>query len=315
MKILVAGTGGVGGYFGARLLQGGHDVWFMARGENLRALRDRGLKLKSANGDASFEAVNAVERGEEAGRCDAVLFCVKTYDNDAAAAGVAGVVGEGTVLCSLQNGVDNESFLGHRFPQATVIGGVTRIEAYLEESGVIRHPSPMADVQLGPFRPQDRSAADGLASAFRDGGVPVEVTADVHRALWEKLLIIAGIGGVTAYRGCTVGTIREDRALLSMTSRAMEETASVAVARGIAIIRGLPEIVLEHVKTTLPDEAKSSMCRDALAGKPLEVEAINGAVVRYGRDAGVQTPVNRDILDTLLPLHRAALEARAAQQG
>lgn len=310
MKVLVAGTGGVGGYYGARLLANGHDVSFLARGENLKALRSHGLTVLSSFGDLRFDEVDAVEDGADAGPVDAVLFCVKTYDNESAADAVAGAVQPGTAICSLQNGVENEWFLSGRFPRAVVIGGVARLESWLEAPGVIVQRGGLADLVVGAFRSENRQAADSLASWFDGTSVPVQVTEDIDSALWFKLLVIAGIGGVTAYCRCPIGKLRHDERLMSLLVGAMEEVEQVAGARRIALPPDPVQIVLSSVSSALDPQAKSSMCRDVENGRPLEVEAINGAVVRFGAEMGVDTPANRTILDRLLPLHRAALAVR-----
>lgn len=312
VNILVAGTGGVGGYYGARLQQAGHDVWFMARGPNLQALRQRGLQVRSDHGDLQLPSVRAVETGREAGPVDAVLFCVKTYDNAPAADAAAGAVGPGTVVCSLQNGVENEEFLRRRFPEAVILGGTARIEAFLEEPGVVVQRGGFTDVTVGAFDSGDRPAAEALAGAFQGTPVQASVVEDITRELWLKLLIIAGIGGVTAYCRCTIGEIRQDEGLLELMARAMKEVREVAAARGIELAEGAPQATMAAVRTALKPEGKSSMCRDVEAGKPLEVEAINGAVVRFGEEAGIETPANREITERLLPLHRRALAARSA---
>jgi 2-dehydropantoate 2-reductase len=142
--------------------------------------------------------------------------------------------------------------------------------------------------------------------------VPATVSRDIVGDLWTKLLIIAGMGGVTAYCRCSIGEVREDPKLVSLLLRSMEEVGAVADARGISIAPGLPEVVLASVKSALDPQAKSSMCRDVERGRPLEVEAINGAVTRFGAESGVPTPANAEILRRLLPLHRAAVGARRA---
>jgi 2-dehydropantoate 2-reductase len=309
VKVLIAGTGGVGGYYGARLLAAGHDVSFLARGDNLAAMRSQGLTVLSTHGDLRFEQVAAVEDGAEAGGVDAVLFCVKTYDNRTAADAVEGAVKPGTMVCSLQNGVENEPFLADRFPDATVLGGVTRLESWLDAPGVVIQRGDLADIVIGAFRRQDRRDAQALVDAFDETAVPARLSSDIVADLWTKLLIIAGIGGATAYCRCSIGEVRQDPMLLSLLTDAMTEVERVAAARDVALAPGLPDVVLENVKSSLDPRAKSSMCRDVERGRPLEVEAINGAVVRFGAEAGVPTPANQRIQDRLLPLHIAAVAA------
>ncbi len=310
MRVLVAGTGGLGGYYGARLAAAGEDVWFMARGENLRALGERGIEVRSDFGDLRLPEVRAVERGAEAGSVDAVLFTVKTYDSPAAAEAAAGAVREGTAICSLQNGVDNHLLLKARFPQATVLAGPSRVEAFLESPGVVVQRGAQSEITLGAFSDADRPAGQALADALAAAGVPVTVTDDIVAALWLKLLIICGVGAITAYARRPIGGVLADPVLSSMLERLMREVAAVAAALDIAVPPVAPEAVLAYARTQLDPDFKSSMLRDLEAGRPLEVEDLNGAVVRHGEEAGVPTPVNRTVLDDLLPVHVAALTAR-----
>jgi 2-dehydropantoate 2-reductase len=312
VKVLIAGAGGVGGYFGARLAELGHEVWFLARGEHLRALRSEGLTVRSDLGDVRLERVRAVEDGAEAGPVEAVLFCVKTYDNEVAADAAAGAIGPGTAICSLQNGVENEEFLARRFPQATVLGGVARIEAWREGPGLVVQRGRWADAVVGAFRRADRPAAQALAEAFGGGPVPVTISEDIRADLWLKLLVIAGVGGVTAYCRCPIGAVLADPRLRDLATGAFTETEAVARAFGIAIPPDPVGRVVRSLERSFSPDAKSSMCRDVEAGRPLEVEAINGAVVRFGERAGVPTPATLEIYRTLLPLHRQAMAARAA---
>jgi len=311
VRLLIAGTGGVGGYYGARLLAAGHEVVFLARGANLEALRRSGLTLQSTHGDLRFDPVEAVPHGNETAPVDAVLVCVKTYDNPTAADAMADAVGPGTTVCSLQNGVDNEVFLGERFPEATVIGGVARIEAWLDAPGDVKQRGPLHDLVVGAFEQKDRPAAEAVAAAFDGTGVPVAVEDDVTAALWFKLLGICGIGGVSAYCRCAIGEARADPELRALMVSVFEEVEAVAEARGIALPPNAAAMMAGGIDGIQPD-LKSSMCRDVERGRPLEVEALNGAVVEAGRAVGVATPANLRILEALLPLHRAALARRAS---
>jgi 2-dehydropantoate 2-reductase len=309
VKVLIAGTGGVGGYFGARLLQAGHEVWFLARGPNLAALRDSGLTVESPHGDARIESVNAVADGSGSGPVDAVMVCVKTYDNDAAAAAIAPAVRPGTAVCSLQNGVDNESFFGERLPDAVVLGGVARIEAWLEAPGLVRQKGPLQDLAVGAFDPGHHPAAEAMAKLFEGTGVPVAVVQDIRSALWFKLLGICGVGGITAYCRCAIGPAREDPDLRALMVAVFEEVEAVAEGLDVALPPTAASMLAAGVDALDPT-LKSSMCRDVERGRPLEVEALNGAVVGAGERVGVATPANRTILEALLPLHLEALARR-----
>ena len=311
MKVLIVGVGGVGGYVGARLQAAGHEVSFLARGENLRALRTGGLRLESDHGDLVLPDVRAVVDGVDAGPVDAAIFSVKAYDNESAADVMAGAVAPGTSITSLQNGVENESFLSGRFPEATILGGVARIEAWREAPGEFRQRGPQNRLLVGAFRAEDTPAAEALAAAFAPTGIEFVVAKDVESELWFKLMSICAVGGVTAFCRCTIGEARTDERLRGMMIGALEEAQAVATARGIALPHDPIPRLLAYYDDVLDGRLKSSMCRDVEAGRPLEVQSLNGAVVRFGEQAGVPTPVNREILDALLPLHEAAMAARA----
>ena len=312
MRVLIVGVGGVGGYVGARLAAAGHRVCFLARGENLRTLRTSGLRLESDHGDLTLPEVEATDDAAECGPADAVAFCVKAYDNESAADAMAAAIGSGTSITSLQNGVENETFLSGRFPQATILGGVARIEAWREAPGEFRQRGPQNRLLVGAFRDDEQPAAETLRDAFADTGIEFVVTKDVESELWFKLMSICAVGGVTAFCRCTIGEARTDERLRGMLVGALEEAHAVAAARGTSLPRDPVLRLLSYYDDVLDGRLKSSMCRDVEAGRPLEVWWLNGAVVRFGEQAGVPTPVNREILDALLPLHEVAMAARAA---
>ncbi len=311
MRILIAGTGGVGGYYGARLAAGGHDVEFLARGPMLEALRTRGLELRAVLGDLRLEHVHATDRVRHDVPAEAVLFVVKSYDNAGAADAIAPAVAQDTIVCSLQNGVDNEAFLMERFPQATVLGGTSRIEAFVAEPGVIEQRGRQSEVTLGAFTVDERPAAAHLGAAFDKAGVPVTLSADIRSALWQKLVVIAGLGGITAYARSGIGEVLADEGLRTLFRSLLEETEAVARAQAIAVPDGIADVVFAYASSSLDPSFLSSMARDVLRGRPLEVESLNGAVVRAGEATGTPTPANRTVLDAILPSHRQAMAVRA----
>ncbi|MFL5800024.1 MAG: ketopantoate reductase family protein [Actinomycetota bacterium] len=312
MRVLIAGTGGVGGYYGARLAAGGHDVRFLARGPMLEALRSDGLVLLADLGDVRIDHVHATDRLDPGDApAEAVLFTVKTYDDAEAADAIAPAVAQDTIVCSLQNGVDNETFLQERFPQATVLGATSRIETFVERPGVVAQRGRQSEVTIGAFVEEERPAAAHLGKALDDSGVPVTLVSDIRSALWQKLVVISGLGGVTAYAGATIGEVLADPNLDRLFRDVLDETETVARALGIAVPDGIAGIVHAYAANSLDPSFLSSMTRDVRRGKPLEVESLNGAVVRYGATAGVPTPGNERVVAELLPRHRAALAARS----
>ena len=317
MRVLIAGTGGVGGYLGARLSQAGNQVTFLARGRMLDALRANGLTVRSDHGDVRLEHVTAIDRAGGAGQepADAVLFCVKNYDNESAADAVASAVTPATVLCSFQNGVESAGFLRERFPHAVILGGVARIEAWLVEPGVVEQRGAFTSLTVGAFEAEHGEDASWLAAAFHGTPTQVDVTDDIDSALWFKLLIIAGIGGVTACYRATIGDVRVDPERRRLLIDVFREVDAVAAAHGAKLPPDPVGMMVSTVDQLLPAEFMSSMCRDVLAGRPLEVEWQNGAVVRFGAAHGISTPANKRIVDELLPLHRRAMAERGRVVG
>jgi len=310
MRILIAGTGGVGGYYGGKLAAAGNDVVFLARGAMLDALRSNGLEVRADLGDVRVEHVHATDRIDpQAAPAEAVLFTVKTYDSAEAADAIAPAVARDTIVCSLQNGVDNETFLGERFPEATILGGTSRIEAFVVEPGVVAQRGKQSELTIGAFTLDERPAAAHLGAALERAGIPVTLAADIRSALWFKLVVITGLGGVTAYAHGTIGDVLGDPKLDAMLRDVLAETEAVARALGITIPPAMADAVHAYAEHQLDRSFSSSMARDVERGKPLEVESLNGAVVRYGREAGVPTPANQQVLDALLPLHRQAMAA------
>jgi len=313
VRILIAGTGGVGGYYGGRLAAAGNEVTFLARGAMLQALRRNGLEVRADLGAMRLPDVAATDRLDpSAPPAEAVLFVVKTYDNAEAAGAVAPAMAAGTIVCSLQNGVDNEAFLGEWFPEATIVGGTSRIETFVVEPGVVAQHGRQSELTVGAFTEEGRPAAERLGAAIGAAGVPVTVTDDIRAALWLKLVVITGLGGVTAYARGTIGEVLDDPDLDRLFRDVLAETETVARALRVGIPPGLADTVHAYAEHQLARDFTSSMARDVERGRPLEVESLNGAVVRYGREAGVPTPANRRVVDALLPLHREAMARRAA---
>lgn len=304
MRIAVFGAGGVGGYFGGRLAQAGHDVAFVARGAHLRAMRERGLAVESPAGDFVVDPVRATDRPEEIGPVEAVLVCVKAWQVPEAAAALGPLLGDDTFAVPLQNGIEAADQLAAAVGPGRVVGGLCRIVSYVTAPGRVRHASTAPSIEVGERdgRPSARVAA--LAAAFAPAiGVRLTVSPDIEAAAWRKFLFIAPLSGVGALAGQPIGAWRHDPAWREMLRAAMEEVARLAEARGVALGEGAVESALRAVDAQAED-ATASMQRDLLGGRPSELEQQNGAVVRLARAAGLETPVNADILDRLLPLER-----------
>jgi 2-dehydropantoate 2-reductase len=299
MRVLVHGTGAVGGYFGALLARGGHDVAFVARGANLAALRADGLRvlLVPTNETLHLRPVEAVEHPGDAAPADLVVVCVKSYDTPAAAEALRPAVGAGTIVLSLQNGVENEGILAERLGLKPLLVGLTRIGVELTAPGVVRY-SGRGEILFGEPDGSESPRARRLADAFAAAGIPHQLRRDVLVTAWEKLGWNAGFNAVSTLADATVREVLALPACRDVVVRAMEEVDAVAVALGIAVRRRRTQAVLDDSLDGLPD-FPTSMLQDRRRGRRLEHDAINGAVVRAGARAGVPVPVNRILLALL----------------
>lgn len=301
MRIAVFGAGGVGGYFGGRLAQAGEAVTFVARGEHLRAIREHGLRVDSLQGDFVVHPAPATDQPAEVGPVDAVLVGVKAWQVRAAAEAMRLLVGPETFVVPLQNGVDAPDELATVLGREHVLGGFCRIIALIAGPGHVRHAGGQPYVAFGELDNRHTERVERLRAAFsRATGLTVEVPADIRAAMWEKFLTITSFSGVGAVTRAPIGVIRSVPETREMMVGVMREIIAVANARGIPLGEDVVQRVLAF-RDSLPPGATASMQRDLMDGQPSELEWQNGAVVRLGREVGVETPLNAFIYHSLLP--------------
>jgi 2-dehydropantoate 2-reductase len=296
MRVLVYGTGAVGGYFGACLARGGHDVVLVARGATLAALQRDGLTVV-LSGERWGIPVRAVGGLDDVGVVDLVLVCVKSYDTAAAANALHAVVGPETIVLSLQNGIENEDLLADGLGAAPLLVAFTRIGVAMIAPGVI-HYSGRGEIVFGEADGRRSPRAERLAGALAAAGVPHQLRTDVLVGAWEKLAWNAGFNAVTTLTGTTVAQALAHLGLRGLIVHAMEEVDAVATAAGIPVRRGRTHAVLADSLAGLPD-FETSMLQDLRRGRRLEHDAITGAVVRAAGRQGVTVPVNRALLALL----------------
>jgi 2-dehydropantoate 2-reductase len=299
MHVLVHGTGAVGGYFGALLARGGHEVTLVARGRNLDALRAGGLRV--VLGDASrtlhVDHARAVERPADAGPVDLVLVCVKSYDTRAAVDALRPVVRADAIVLSLQNGIENEAILAEGLGLPPLLVGLTRIGVELTAPATVFY-SGRGEILFGEPDGAESPRARRLADAFAAAGIPHQLRRDVLVTAWEKLAWNAGFNAVTTLTESTVREVVAQPASRDLVVRAMEEVDAVATASGIPVRRRRTQTVLDDSLSGLPD-FPTSMLQDRRRGRRLEHDAINGAVVRAASRVGVGVPVNATLLALL----------------
>ena len=295
----------MGGYFGGRLARAGEDVTFIARGEHLRAIRANGLKVDSTAGDFVIYPAKATDDVSEVGEIDLVIMGVKAWQVPEAARAIKPIVGANTTVLPLQNGVEAVPQLVDELGRDNVVGGLCRIVSFVVEPGHIRHAGFTPSIIIGELDNQRTGRIVGIEQVFKRAGLEITIAADIQVALWMKFLFIASFSGVGAMANAPAGVIRSDPNWRTQILKAMEEIYALAHARGINLPPNSIDTVMRAVDA-LPEDATSSMQRDIAAGKPSELEAQNGAVVRMAHEIGVNVPTHTLIYESLKRLEDEA---------
>jgi 2-dehydropantoate 2-reductase len=300
MRVRVMGSGGTGGYFGALLARAGEDVTFVARGAHLAALRAAGLTVRSRlAGDFTVPA-RATDDPAEAGAADLVLFCVKAYDTESAAARLRPAVGPETVILPVQNGIDGAERISRIVGPGHAIGGLAAVSSVIAAPGIVEHRAGPDVIQLGELDGQPSERTQHIADALRRAGIKAQVRPDIRVALWEKFVLICGLSGLTALTRLPIGTVLACAETRTLCRQTMEETHAVGRAEGVALPGGHVERTLAFFEGSDP-AIRGSLYYDLAAGRRLEIDTLNGTVVRLGRERGVPTPANFAIYAALKP--------------
>jgi 2-dehydropantoate 2-reductase len=312
VHVAVFGTGGVGGYLGARLIEAGQDVSLIARGPHLAAIREHGLRLESIAGDVTVRPRTATDAPSDIGPVDAVVVATKSWQLPEAARSMTRLVGPDTMVVPVLNGVEAAGVLAEVVGPDHVIGGLCGMISFVAGPGHIRHQGAEPWITIGELDRRVTDRVRRLEDVLRTcRGLKAEIADDIHVALWEKFMFITATGGVGSVTRVPMGVFRAVPETRVVLERAMREVRAVAGARGIDLAE---EVVAERMAFIdgLEFEGTSSMQRDFMDGRRTELEAWNGAVVRLGREAGVDTPVHSFLYAALLPQE---LRARGGPQS
>jgi 2-dehydropantoate 2-reductase len=307
MRIGIMGSGGLGGYFGAKLAQGGADVHFIARGRHLEAMRREGLRIEGPQ-PLHVRDVKVTDRPAEAGVMDVVMLAVKLWDTEQAIAQMRPMVGPRTTVVSFQNGVLKDQSLRAAFEPGQIMGGVGYVATTIEAPGVIRQTGPMQRLIFGEFDGTRSARGEALLAACLAGGINAELSTEILREIWQKYVFLVGLSGTTTTMRNTIGPIRTHPQTRAFLEDVMREVIAVARAHGVALPDDYLASAMQRADTVAPDMT-SSMHHDLERGNPLEVKWLSGGVVELGRAKGVPTPCNRAIADIL------ALHAEGAGRG
>jgi 2-dehydropantoate 2-reductase len=299
MRIVVMGSGGTGGYFGAKLARAGEEVTFVARGAHLERIRAHGLRVRSAVEGEWVVTSPAVERLDGQPPADMVLFCVKSFDTEDAAAAVKPVIGPDTGVLSIQNGVDNEDKLGRILGAEHVLGGMAAVFATIESPGVIRHVQ-LGRIVFGEMDGRVSGRARAFLAACQRAEIPAEISGDVARTLWEKYAFLIAHSGMTAVTRCPAGVLRRLPETRRMYRLLLEEMLALAGAAGVALEEGFVERSFKLLDG-MAEGFASSLQHDLAGGRRLELEALHGHAVRLGEQSGIPTPTLFAVYAALLP--------------
>jgi len=303
MRIAAMAAGAVGGYFAARMDAAGHEVFFIARGANLDAIKKNGLKIESVNGDLHLPKANATDDPKTVGPVDIVLFAVKLWDTEKAAELTRPMVAPHTRVITLQNGIDAVERIGTILPPDCVNGGTAAIASTIAAPGVIRNTSKFAGIRFGRADNRPDATLQAFVDAAKAAKVDAAIVADIQFEIWNKFILLAAVSGATATLRAPIGPIRADPELRAFVRQLMQETYAVGKARGVNMEPSIVDQRMEYVLNTMPPAMKASMAVDLEHGNRLELDWLSGKVRELGRALNIPTPAS-DMVYTVLKLHR-----------
>ena len=305
MRFAVFGAGGAGGRFGAQLALAGHDVTLIARGLHLAAIQANGLRVETPQGEMRVQPAKATDTPSRIGAVDAVILGVKTWQVADAARSMGSLIGPGTLVVPLQNGVEAAGQLAEILGPGPVLGGLCATFSWVAAPGVIRSIGATHFVRFGELDGRRSERVERLRQAFAEARIQAEVPPNIRTALWEKFLAVVPFGGLGAVTRAPAGVIRQVPQTRAMYETGMREILTVGRTRGISLEESIVEKTMAFFDSLAPS-GTTSLHRDIAAGKPSELEAWVGAVVRLGREAGIPTPLHEFIYHALLPLELRA---------
>jgi 2-dehydropantoate 2-reductase len=301
MRIAVMAAGAVGGYFGARLAQAGHDVFFIARGAHLEAIRKNGLIVESVHGDVHLKNPNVTDKPADVGVVDTVLFAVKLWDTAKAAEATRPFLGEHTRVISLQNGVDSYDQIAPIVGKERAILGSTYVVTVIDRPGVIKQTGKLQAIVCGTIDGRRDPTLEAFVDAARGAKIDVTLSDNTLRDIWKKFVFLSGTSGATSITRSTLGPILADPDMRRLFRGIMAETLAVGKAKGVALDDSYVDERMTFADQNTPPTMKASMANDLDRGNRLELDWLAGTVSRLGRELGVPTPINDTIYAALKP--------------
>jgi 2-dehydropantoate 2-reductase len=311
MRVAVIGAGGVGGLLGGVLARAGIEVGFLARGQSLQALAERGLNVDSPLGQFSIHPVVASADPGALGSADVVLVAVKAWQVSEIAPSLRPLLKQSTTVIPVQNGVEASDELQAALPPQSVVGGICHVIAWVDKPGHIVHKGIPPQLTLGELDGSVTPRLEKIAEAFRRAGISMTLSPNIRGDLWEKLLFVEPLGSIGAVTRVPVDVFRSVPESRAMLLEAMREVERVSAALAIRLRPDALERSIVRIDG-LPTGSTASMHRDIVEGRPSELEQQTGAVVRLGRQANAAAPVHEWLRAALLPQE---LQARNAERS
>lgn len=300
MRVAIVGAGGVGSYFGGRLAHAGADIHLLARGRRLRAIRDEGLRISGVRGEIAV-ALPATDDPSDIGACDIVLFCVKSYDTEAAVGLLPLLLHTTTAVVSLQNGVDNEQKIAARIGPEHVMGGAAFIFASMVEPGVVHDAGGPGSLLFGELDGSRSDRGEALLAMCEKAGIPAEFVSNIRVRLWDKFAFICAQAGMTACTRLPIGEVRAVPAAWGMFRNIVDEVVTLGTAEGVDLPSETGSKIARFAQA-LPAGGFSSLYDDLVRGRRLELEALHGFVVQRSRAHGLPAPMSEAVY-ALLKAH------------
>ena len=300
MRMAMMAAGAVGGYFGARIANAGHDVTFIARGAHLNALRQDGLRLESQLGSLHLKSVNVTDDPGEVGPVDVMLFAVKLWDTETAGEAAHPLVGPDTRVITLQNGVDSVERLAPILGDNAMVGGSTHVVTKIAQPGLIRHTGNLAKIRCGRLDGRPDPLLARYVDEFKKANIDITLADNMRLDIWKKFVLLSANAGATAASRQPLGVIRADPDMRAFFYQLMHETIAVGRAEGVVFPPELPE-ELDRLVAAFAPETRASMANDLEAGNRLELDWITGKVVALGREYDIPTPGHAAVYAMLKP--------------
>ncbi len=304
MKIAIIGAGGVGGYFGGKLAKEGNHVTFIARGEHLNVIRNKGLKVISESGDFTINPVNATDELKQVRDHELIILGVKAWQVKEIVKSIKYHIGEDTVVMPLQNGVMAIEEISEDISRNNILGGLCRIISKIESPGVIHHIGVEPTIIFGELNNRKTDRAVRILDVFNRAGITAFIAIDIWSELWKKFIAIC-VSGLLAICRSSYGVVRENQGTRRLMEELLTEINKLALKEGISLDENIIERMMRFIDT-LPYDSTSSLSRDVIEGRPSEIEYQNGTVVRLAEKHGIDAPVNRFIYHCILPMEQKA---------